>query len=949
MSHWTTLALPLAATLLIGLVADRLVALRMRDRGTYWSRVLVLTLVPTLLGLITSWLLPSLHDPSWQRRLHLIPDLVQPDATDWRPVALAIPALIWVGALVVAFILPHPDPARGRWLAGSIGVSPRRSWVLVLPGLVLLAMIPFGAERLPRGDYPAAVLGLLVCFLVTLGFIAFSRGRTEQPKPAPPPTRKPPPWPKTLRRQGIAVETLARYPASTRLGTREPGGGPPLRPELAGRHLPHELLAAMAGESGNRLIAAPDDWGQLESLALLGERLSGQGNMATLVVVPDRPDTLERGLRRWMPDADALTLLGLDTPADTPALLWLVDAALLSDRLIQHLGERPELLVRIGAVAWWDLHRYSGVLAANFWAISHRFHRLLERRGRPGVRHLAYVRGAPMQETQLSRFLALCLPQDLPPGLQLTVGDQFVRTLELHLLTGHGPCDTPDRRRGSDTALAAARVSVAAGWPTHLATPAHLEDQEIASARREPIDDDTLGSRLLEDPIACGARILEVDAETVLDLPNLIAQTGRIGPDLPCLHVGLVPAFGNPYVTHLLRHLGKEPAALGRWRRRMIAAEPQPGVVQRHLLLALKELPATPGGLKEAFHWESTETIDRTLAHLAGRHLITRRDVRYLVQDQQLDRLVVEVEYHYGGAPERTRPLTTVGSELVDIFDPAEGPVARIDPERLTIEAYPLRVLMHRGRRYRIEQWARVEDIVGPDRPMRVNCRREDIPARTWRLVSPILEDTRTESGQRDIQIPGRRLTRTLIRTSYSERLEGMLEFRLEPGSGHWVARDPVRLPAPIRGPSMETRGMLIELSADLVDGLPDGLLSLAQGLRQVVPVHLGVAEDAVAVLSFDGDPIDDRPAWGLMILDLYPGGIGLVQSIDEEPALLVDLLRLTRDWLADCCGRERGCEMCLQSPLARSIEPTRITARSSRTEAVALLRRILDDGGRQS
>jgi len=66
--------------------------------------------------------------------------------------------------------------------------------------------------------------------------------------------------------------------------------------------------------------------------------------------------------------------------------------------------------------------------------------------------------------------------------------------------------------------------------------------------------------------------------------------------------------------------------------------------------------------------------------------------VRYLVSEQEEDRLKVEVEYRSVLSRDRAPPLTTIGTELVDLFDPGEATIMRVDPERVTIDAYPLRV-----------------------------------------------------------------------------------------------------------------------------------------------------------------------------------------------------------------------------------------------------------------
>jgi hypothetical protein len=146
-----------------------------------------------------------------------------------------------------------------------------------------------------------------------------------------------------------------------------------------------------------------------------------------------------------------------------------------------------------------------------------------------------------------------------------------------------------------------------------------------------------------------------------------------------------------------------------------------------------------------------------------------------------------------------------------------------------------------------------------------------------------------------------------------------------------------------INSRAMTTTGLLLALPERIARDLPLALHSVAQALRHVFPVHVGVDEDAVAILALHDKALGHRRVWGIMIVDLYPGGIGLVQSMDEEPGFLVKLLALTRDWLAGCaCGDDWGCEACLKSPLARSAIADNDALRLSRREALALLEQLL-------
>lgn len=925
----------LAGTLLVALVADRLLARRSADRGACWVRVLVLTTWPLVLALLGSWLLQPLAPEAWHQGWHALADLLTPGERLPHLLALLGPLALWLLVLIVVAFIPVRTPGAGRWLAGTLGSSDSRAWLFWVAGLPLGLLMAFATPGVlaptVATDYPAALWSTTLAAVVTLLFIALGRADTRPraaSAPAPAPARPLPDWPDTLAAAGIGCEPLCQYPG------RDPDPTPPpadLPARLAGRGVPAAVFAAVTGED-HRLLLTPAHCGQLEALAWHAGQQALAGNAVALVICPTEAAALRTALLPFLPDGDAAALLDTDTAPDSPAWLWLADARTLSDRLLPLFVANPALFARIGSVVWWDLHCYSGVLAANFWAITHRFDRLLTERRQP-VRQLAWVRGAPQPETQLTPFLNLCLPRRFPASAQTAIDAAPVRPLALYLLEAAGA--------GGDPALAAARASLAAGWRTHLAAPAHLDAQALAHAL-----DSQPGTGLEPDSASAAAYILEIDAEDVLALPDLIAQTGRAlaaPSQAPArVQVGLLPAFGNPYVTSLLRRLREAPDLLARRTRRMVAAEPQPTIIARHLLLALHELPATRGALASTFREQQTGVVDATLRMLAERNQVQRREVRLLVEDQGLARLTVDQEYRSVLARDRAPPLTSVGSRLVDVYDPGASVVLRIDPERLTIDAYPFRVFTSDGQRWRVRQWESVPEIIGEGGSMRVLCQREDFPLRTWRVYSPSLTETRSLDGRTDVQILGRNLTRSLVTTTYAERLSGCLEY-VQGADGRWQSREHLRLPAMLRGMPMPTSGLLLHIPSAVAAGHPLGLHSVAVALTHVFPVHVGVAVDAVAILAFKDQPLDDGTGWGLMIVDLYPGGIGLVPSLDEDPALLVRLLEDARDWLARCpCQSETGCEHCLQSPIAFSKMADPITMAVSRADALAVMERIL-------
>ncbi|MCB2262771.1 MAG: DUF1998 domain-containing protein [Candidatus Thiosymbion ectosymbiont of Robbea hypermnestra] len=962
MSTWLPLLAVVVAVGLLGLIADRMVARKTHDRGTYWTRILSVTLAILVPAALLSWLFQEFDLRFWRLGIHMMPDLRTPGDM-WRYwFALVLPVAIWALALLIVGFTDIENPTKGRWLAGALGMWNSRLWLIPVLAVPPAVLSLFAIDRLPAtstGGYPAALWSLTILVVANLVLIALSRGTPPQAQAqaqAPPAvsgseTSPPlPSWPQALREQGLEVQSLAVFEGDA--GPVPESGSRPLRNDLTERKISHQVLDALLEGEGNRLLMAPDDCGQIEGIALLAERRITSANAVTLIVVPNHPEDFRDALARWLPDGRSAALLDVEIRIDSPAFAWITDAKTLSDRLIPHLEKHPALLHRVGTLVWWDLHQYSGVLAANFWAISHRFQRLLEHRGADSIQQLALARGPRTGETQFSRFFDLCLPGRFPVKNQTEIGDGFARTTQLHLLGGciRSSRDASDRvsenavaLHSKDTTLEAARASVATGWRTHLRPASHMDAQAVEQYLRRPVGDRELGRSLEDDPATAGARILEVDSGDVLALPSIIAQSGRAGPDQESLHVGLVPAFGNPYVRYLLEGLCDVRNRVLHSKRRMVASEPQPGVVKRHLLLALHELPATLSDLNRTFRWEGTGEIRRTLAQLEQGNLIQRRDVRYLVPDQQSHRLRVEVEYHSNLPRSRVPPLDTIGTRLVDLFDPGDATITRIDPERITIVAYPWRVFVNDGKRYRIRQWESVDEIVREDGAMRIDCRPEDHVVKTWRIFDPQLINTRLLAGKKDVQIVQRSLKRSLVTTDYQEHISGCLEYLQDPATGHWRRREHLRLPAKIRSLVLSTGGLLLEVPPELVKDLALGLHSLVQALRHVFPVHVGVEEDAVGILAFNGRPIEGRETWGLMIVDLYPGGIGLIQSMDEDPAFLVHLLELTRHWLAACdCDPDEGCERCLKSPIAESAVADRVTMRLSRGQAIETLDRIL-------
>lgn len=217
------------------------------------------------------------------------------------------------------------------------------------------------------------------------------------------------------------------------------------------------------------------------------------------------------------------------------ALLWVTDAEFLSDRLLPSTLKDPSWVRHIGLVVWWQLQDYTGVMAANLWAITRRLHRLLRTRGRHDVRTLALLRNVLHADAQLGNFVRRLLPHPLPPHVETHVGQRLLRSLDLELLTAQ---PLVPNRHGSREGVAgwdylllrAAAASVAAGWPTHLEPPEFVSARELERFRQETVGDTTLSEQLCPDPTVAGVRLLPLQAADLLSLPEMVAQGARQPP-----------------------------------------------------------------------------------------------------------------------------------------------------------------------------------------------------------------------------------------------------------------------------------------------------------------------------------------------------------------------------------------------------------------------------------
>jgi hypothetical protein len=931
MSERSWLPLLFAAVAIVAaIVANRAARRRASgDSGNYWE--LVVRRICYWLGIpvLLSCILQSLSDTLWLSGWHLHFDRVW--GSYWAfPLALAIPFALWLLLLIAGLRAPAPSAGQVNWLAGNVGFSAGRKWVLHCLWPLLIPLLWLGRVRLDLGTtgYPAATWSTLAVLTISLVGIAFSAPRTatlrEEVRQAAAfgaVAKTLPDWPDAMRSEGLDLEALKTWrtndppeqsPSST--GGDEGTSIFTERLRMMGAtgvayqvsEMFSQIIASVTGGSPRpikRLLIAPDDCGQAEGLALAAYDLAAQVNEVTLVICPEGDTVAAERIGYWLAQAARvfqrrIEVIYVKPGADLTSLaaVWVVDAATLSDDFIARLAE-PELVTRIGFLVWWDIHAYTGVLAANLWAVSRRLDRIIQERRGSDIATLATLRGAAHADAELPAFVHRLLPYRFDDDVH--VAHLFARTAHVYRLVGQKRYFS-DPGHSSNIALrcrhlplVAAYASERIGWPTHLDAPASVSADE-----REQILNVLAGGQKLRDLLApslayAGARIMSIESRDALSLFEIISQGGR-ATDISQHYVGIVLPE-NPYVHFLMDTLARDgdlPAS-----RRLFVAEGHETICRRHLLLALAELQDTRTSLLHLFRWEE-RIIQATLDEIANQGRLIKREVRYL---DNRNNLVTEYIFRSTLAVgNQKRPLDAVGDHLFlvrDVDAPQEdgGIRMRLDFERRAIQAYPQRVFLSNGLRYRILDW-NAEDADW------VACTREAVHAVTWRIRSSQSIIVKSRTGQeRNFGRSGTLLKTFPVAVRYQEYVDGVLRREYDLTNGSFQDRATEYPPIFC---SFETRALVLRFLPRADEA---ALRALCLSLRHVLPVHLGVEEDALEVVPLNGQIIENQKVDGLAIVDLYPRGIGLVDAIHDDQQLIQNILEWTAKWLTEMTQLESG------------------------------------------
>ncbi|MBL8213828.1 MAG: hypothetical protein JNK87_24130 [Bryobacterales bacterium] len=756
----------------------------------------------------------------------------------------------------------RPDP-ENTGLCGGTGFANRRRWI---GGFAAVLAIPLVFTVGGSDVHQAALWIATLLQFATLLLTAMSVASDEQLVPLRKDSRLSTPtnptigsWPELMQTAGITLDPL---PA---LAPVFDDSEPLIPAEMAAAVTRLAACGPMDPESDlvAMILAAPG-LGQEDALALAITSILERFEERIVVVTPDDPDSLTAALTRRLGGSVQVAVVDPNSTWNG-ANVWVVEASVLSGYLLDtlrtdsnqvHRQDLP-LLSQVGMIVWWDIHKYSGVRAANLWAITRRFHRLVSVGGRSGVRTLLF--GTPPSEAadRASAFYAHLFPMSIPQERQIRIKPKPARRVESYI--------------SRNSASATVEVSVRTGWATRAACA-----DPLAQASLHATLDPNIAQSLTNSPSQADATVLIAAPSQIPTLSDSLMAMGRYcHAELPH-YVAVIPPR-NPYVDYLLAQY-KEHQRLPA-RRLLVGAEGHPALIARHAQRALLDYPDTRAGLRAIFRWDD-ETLSNTLRELLEEGNLHREPVRFLDGNQRLQRDFL----YFNQRPDRTgQSLDTISSQLREVREVVSGlelPKLEVEPKRAIIDAYPQKVLLYKGLRYSIREW----------QGNMIPCERVDEDVQTWRGRTSRFDRLSRETTP----VAMRGVRRYSVSGTYREELHEVIS--LVNGSLRRSAFDHPLVT------EFQTRALFLETAREADE---DVLQLLALVLRCITPVHVAVDESHLEVLPVVSERLPgDGFVSGVAFVDLMPGGIGLTEAFHQDESLIRFLLDQAIAWLLDCRGK---------------------------------------------
>lgn len=399
------------------------------------------------------------------------------------------------------------------------------------------------------------------------------------------------------------------------------------------------------------------------------------------------------------------------------------------------------------------------------------------------------------------------------------------------------------------------------------------------------------------------------ETDEASEAPALVVRADRMvdiwipDPDPMSQLLGRHPVWLHPQSLHPMLGLGSS----------LVATPDNLELAERHLRCAVAEAPLL---VSDALRDFPAQAVTR-LVEAGGAAGVTSRRRRLLSADG-----TVREDQELSLAAELASRGSTLAasSDTGTVIDRADGEVVvRTDRARIAAVAYPGRVSIVGGRRYRVllpDEQPELERGVLYAEPER----RRLVTSRVRRLDFEL-------SGQgNELHLGGGSSVR--FHQPRGELVETVLGVRIAHEAR--ASADELSYPRPI-----EVRYPTRVAALHLPGARPEALHALEHLVRATLPAFVRHAEDDLDVTWRGGDD----PA--LVVVDRHPGEVGFARVVTSE--VLRHVLFWSREIARECgggaaCERDDGCRLCVADVC---LSP-RDEARPSKRAVLALLGEVL-------
>lgn len=822
-----------------------------------------------------------------------------------------VPVLAW---FVILFV-PLGRSSVGRQsldYLGPIDLRLNQSWML--PSLVsmlsVILIIPLMIGAL-RSYYPEALYASALIMWVNIVFLAFSKQMIdgnlsetiEQKSELDLPIFGD--WVEALNVNGVPLSPIGMI-ESERKSSRE-------NDSIA------DIVKKNEESGESSIFLAANHSGQIEYIENLALELLETSFEVVLLVAP------KEGIELLQLQLDESELLkgrtnivsGPDYELTVGKYIHLVDPATLSDSLLprllpsQNLGRRAQGITRIGAVVWWDLHYYAGVLATQVWAINHRLNRLIETHGNSHTKKIGFCMGTGDAFKRgglydYHKYIESLMPSDTHQN-RIDVPGKIGRNLDLYQLKSFQLLSSPNTNindgfqhilfRSAYASILSGRKTYAFGWEKILT---RYDCKQFSEFKLR--DENFVHDWMVTDIDCAEASIIYLDASNVLAFREIILNAGgRLDT-----HSVAVLTDGNPLVEYFLGQYlmnGFMPI-----NKRLIAPKPKPETFKRQLRLVLSESKILMSEIVADYRGQRSQInkiIEDARETLRG---INKSEIRYLDNEGNL-----QIENTYSSSDRiqvvSNKPISALKSDdsnltQLECPDRANSKLFLVDTERLWTKYYPGALFKYDGEYFQVDTDANYwKQAVASHDPIRCETIRTEQQSfrdyDTEFLVSGAVEQSSVHNLKHTSTLKFSRCS-----GEYKETLK-LVAHRALPGcyedpqnSDQFYEENPFGF----INYRTNSRAICLQFSNSEAAIESDFLLTLAYIFELALPIFFSLK-------NTDFEVVVSKPDKTIYLVESYSDNIGFIDSITVSD--IESVIAWVLQWLSDCeC--EGGCHQCL-------------------------------------